>query len=86
MSTSLNQPHYQLSSADNLLGHYTTHVEPFWQQRIHRDQFTGSDNIKVAYAYCLQPNAVASIVISPGRTESYLKYQEFIYDLYHNGC
>jgi lysophospholipase len=45
----------------------------------------GKASVALAYAYTIPPDAKASIVISSGRIESLLKYQEVIYDLYHNG-
>ena len=43
------------------------------------------DNIALAYAYIEHPQSHKAIVISNGRVESYLKYQELIFDLYHQG-
>lgn len=38
----------------------------------------------IAYAYCIPENAKAAIVISNGRIESYLKYQELLWELNQN--
>lgn len=76
---------YTLSSADNIKQHYQENILPFWQQKVQTCEFQSSDNTTLAYAYCINPHAKATIVLSPGRTEGYLKYQEFFYDLYQNG-
>ena len=50
--------------------------------------FLGRSDIKIAYEIFLQkkPNEKQdAIVIVSGRTESYVKYDELIYDLYQNG-
>ena len=46
--------------------------------------FTTKDDKKIAYKVFLIKNAKANIVISSGRTESMIKYQELIYDLNAN--
>ena len=76
---------YTLSSAENIEQHHQDNILPFWQEKVQTSQFSSLDNTTIAYAYCIAPNAKATIVLSPGRTEGYLKYQEFFYDLYQNG-
>ncbi len=47
-----------------------------------------ADGLKIAYVKFLQPDQATekgAIVIATGRTESYLKYDEVAYDLWHNG-
>ncbi len=39
------------------------------------------DGINVKYAKFIKKNAVANVVVSNGRTESYIKYAELVYDL-----
>jgi lysophospholipase len=43
--------------------------------------FVGVDNVKIEYKIFKHPKEIATIVISSGRTESYIKYKELIYDL-----
>lgn len=76
---------YKLSSEQSLEQQYNDAILPFWQQIVQEQRFHSDDEIDIAYAYCLHPEAKATIVLSPGRTEGYLKYKEFFYDMYQNG-
>ncbi len=76
---------YKLTSEKDLEHAYGAKILPFWQNKVQQLSFQSDDNIRINYCYCICPNAVATVVLAPGRTESYVKYQEFIYDLYQNG-
>lgn len=57
----------------------------FWQQGCF-NSFSGVDNVVIHYAQFIQQQAdCPTIIISPGRCESYLKYQELCFDLYQQG-
>ncbi|MCE9680450.1 alpha/beta fold hydrolase [Shewanella sp. AS1] len=56
----------------------------FWQKVIHSSLIT-PDKTSLAYCYIRQSQPGPAIVISSGRVESYLKYQELIFDLYQQG-
>lgn len=57
----------------------------FWNKGLF-DSFEGVNNVKIHYAKFTQNHAkAASIVVVPGRCESYLKYQELAFDLYQLG-
>ncbi|WP_421133403.1 alpha/beta fold hydrolase [Alteromonas sp. A079] len=73
------------TSENNLASAFAEHINPFWGQHVTEGSFTGKEHVSVRYAFCIPENAKATIVISSGRIESYLKYKEFIYDLYVNG-
>ena len=60
-------------------------LEPFWHQNAFTSFFINSQNLEIHYAYVLAENAKASIVISPGRVEGYLKYKELIFDFVEQG-
>ncbi len=60
-------------------------VEPFWQTHGVTGELTGVDGIRIAYGLLVHPNPKGSVVISSGRIETYLKYQEVAYDLYQQG-
>jgi len=55
-----------------------------WERRI-EGEFLGVDEISIKYVSILNENEKGAIVISSGRTESYIKYKEFIYDLGKQG-
>lgn len=62
----------------------TPEQQKCWQQVSHH-KFTAADGVAIAYCQLLQDDRKKAIVISNGRIESYLKYQETIYDLYQQG-
>ncbi|WDT86537.1 alpha/beta fold hydrolase [Alteromonas sp. 009811495] len=76
---------WTFTSEHNLATTFATQINPFWRDNVTEGAFTGKDDINVRYAYCVPESPKSTIVISSGRIESYLKYKEFIYDLYQNG-
>ncbi|WP_340622086.1 lysophospholipase L2 [Xenorhabdus siamensis] len=56
----------------------------FWNTRNERE-FIGVDNIPIRYVSFCSPHHDKTLVISPGRSESYVKYSEVAYDFYHLG-
>ena len=74
-----------MSKESDLARAYSQDIQPFWQQSVKQGCFIGIENIDIAYAYVLHPQAIGSIVISSGRIESYIKYKELVYELYQNG-
>lgn len=60
-------------------------IEPFWQSHVQTKEFLGGDNVPIKYAKLINENADKLIVISPGRTEGYIKYKELAYDLFQQG-
>ncbi|PHM44548.1 lysophospholipase L2 [Xenorhabdus mauleonii] len=56
----------------------------FWQTREER-QFIGVDDVPIHYVSFCAPHHDKILVISPGRSESYVKYPEVAYDFYHLG-
>lgn len=78
VSTSNFTQEYELSNR------YNKEIAQFWQLgEFHA--FTGINNTRINYAAFRQQEHSRSLIISPGRCESYLKYKELIYDLYQNG-
>ena len=75
---------YHFTTHDELDKKYDSLISPyFYKHKLHF--FITPDNIKIAYKNFLVKNAKATIVISSGRTEGMVKYQELIYDLNKNG-
>jgi lysophospholipase len=75
---------YKFTTQKELQKEYDSHISPyFYKHKLHF--FTTPDNIKIAYKIFLVKNSKGTIVISSGRTEGMVKYQELIYDLNTNG-
>lgn len=64
---------------------YQDHIVPFWRDKVVNGYFSGKDNIQIAYAFVIHPNAKGSIAISSGRIETLLKYKELVFNLYNAG-
>lgn len=60
-------------------------VLPFWESQVQTSHFISPDNQHIHYAFAIPNDAHHSIVISPGRTEGYAKYQELTYELFQLG-
>jgi lysophospholipase len=58
----------------------SSEISDFWQTGKFAS-FQGIDNKRVNYAAFITNNKASSLVISPGRSESYLKYKELAFDL-----
>ena len=56
----------------------------FWRQR-EEAEFTGVDDIPVRFVRFHAADHDRVIVVCPGRIESYVKYAELAYDLFHLG-
>ena len=75
---------YKITSEQVLKETYFTKISPyFYEHKL--NYFKAFDGLKIAYRIFKVPHAKAIIVISSGRTEGMLKYQELIYDLNQNG-
>jgi len=61
-----------------------TAIELFWQS-VTQASFKTADNINIVYAVNFKRSEKPYIVIVPGRSESYLKYQELAFDLDNQG-
>lgn len=56
----------------------------FWRQR-EECEFIGVENVPIRYVRFTSPQHDKIILIVPGRIESYVKYPELAYDLWHCG-
>ncbi|NQZ25985.1 MAG: alpha/beta fold hydrolase [Colwellia sp.] len=75
----------QFNQEVNLKGKLPEQITTFWQQGLF-NSFLGTDEVSIHYAQFIQQEAERpTIVIVPGRCESYLKYQELTFDLYQQG-
>ena len=65
--------------------HLQDELSCFWNRGIF-DSFSGVNQVSIHYAQFMQKEAgLHTIVVVPGRCESYLKYQELTFDLYSQG-
>lgn len=77
---------YGLIPQTELPERYRREVEPFWSKVGQGGTFTSSvGGLRIAYMTFVNPQEKAAIVISSGRTESYVKYKELVFDLYRLG-
>ena len=75
----------QFMQENQLTSDFSNKIEQFWQQG-HFAHFNAFDQTRINYAQFLHDNEKQeSIVVIPGRSETYLKYQELSYDLYQRG-
>lgn len=77
--------HWQWNSETLFVQTMKETVEPFWQQEVRLGVMQAQDGVKLHYAYAIPANHRGTLVISNGRIESLLKYQEVVYELYQNG-
>ncbi len=69
----------------DLKGKLPKQVSKLWRRGIFKS-FSGISGTKVHYAAILQENSGAPcLIVVPGRSESYLKYQELTFDLHSQG-
>ena len=69
-----------LTTEEQLESRYDNEIRAFWQQGLF-SSFAGIDGIKIRYAQFSRVTNQQCLVIVPGRSEGYLKYQELAYDL-----
>lgn len=56
----------------------------FWRQR-EEGEFAGAGNVPIRYVRFIAPQHSQVILLIPGRIESYVKYPELAWDLFHSG-
>ncbi|PJG58745.1 alpha/beta fold hydrolase [Aeromonas cavernicola] len=76
---------YQLSTEQALPSLYQQTLPDFWTTHAIEGVFAGKEGIAIRYAVLRQPRIERVILIINGRAESYLKYQELAWDLWHQG-
>ena len=72
------------SSERDLKARLETTITTFWSTG-RFDSFQGLDDIRINYASFTESSHQRCIVIVPGRSEGYLKYQELSYELFGQG-
>lgn len=59
-------------------------LEPFWN-KVEKHWFTNERGNRLAYAKVAQAGNDKVVFLVTGRVESYLRYKELIYDIFHEG-
>jgi lysophospholipase len=72
-------------SENNLETDFETVILPFYKNQLQRGEFEGKGGVAISYAKLEIPDERGALVICSGRTESYIKYAEFMYDLRETG-
>ena len=73
------------NTRENAFAAFTTGpLMDFWRGR-EEAEFVGVDRVPVRFVRFSQPAHDRVIVVCPGRIESYVKYAELAYDLFHSG-
>ncbi len=84
IETSSMPNNYNFNQEQQLAQRYQTEIKSFWQQG-EFSSFQGREDIRINYASFQSSENVRCLVIVPGRSESYLKYQELSFDLFQQG-
>jgi lysophospholipase len=69
-----------MDTEQSFLGKYENQVLPFYRSG-HLGEFSGVDGLKIRTVAFEKKNSSGALVILPGKSETYLKYAEFFYDL-----
>lgn len=75
---------YLISNEKQLEQTYAEQIKPLMSSKV-QGSFVGVSGITISYAFLQHPNAKGAVAISTGRIESWVKYQEVMFDLYQNG-
>jgi len=77
----------KFTTEEQLTSRYVGEIAHFWQQG-NFSHFSGVNNVRINYAAFINNNGTMPakcLVISSGRSESYLKYKELSFDLFNHG-
>lgn len=76
---------YHLTMEGELETAFEGEIEGYWRTYGKEGVFVGADGIEIQYMTFVRPDERGALVIVNGRTESYIKYKELIYDLGKQG-
>jgi len=77
-------PQSAIFTKESQLNEVNSTIESFWQEGTF-SHFAGVDNVAINFAEFNSPNHKKCLIISPGRSEAYLKYKELSYDFFQLG-
>lgn len=81
---SMSRESVAITTEAQLVEIYNTEINQFWQSGTF-SSFAGVNQADIHYAQFQSSNNQHCVIIVPGRTESYLKYQELSFDLFNLG-
>jgi len=64
---------------------FDTELQEFWQTDVESMQLSGVDSCPLHVSYCIPEKSTQLVLISPGRIEAALKYQELVWELAQAG-
>ncbi|WP_392340045.1 alpha/beta fold hydrolase [Moritella marina] len=76
---------YNLTTESQLANRYHDDIAQFWDATLIEDTLQGVDNVTLRYASAVTNITGPAIVLLGGRSESYQKFRELIYDLCQQG-
>lgn len=76
---------YNLITEDIFDRAYQSEIVKYWDDYGKDGNFSGIDGVEIKYKTFIRNDEKGAIVISSGRTEGYIKYQELVYDLGKQG-
>ncbi|AEJ01322.1 alpha/beta hydrolase fold containing protein [Nitrosomonas sp. Is79A3] len=76
---------YNLITEDIFDKAYQSEIVKYWDGYGKNGNFSGIDGVEIKYKTFIRNDEKGAIVISSGRTEGYIKYQELVYDLGKQG-
>lgn len=82
--TTLNTTQRPADDSEQWLHFYQQHIGPFWQG-VQTRHFMTKDGLKLHWCYYKVTEQAPLVVISPGRIEAAVKYQEVIWELAQAG-
>ncbi|MEX1221753.1 MAG: alpha/beta fold hydrolase [Idiomarina sp.] len=60
---------------------FRDHVQTFWHQHCEEVSFVGEDKLQLNAVFCVPAASTQVVVVSPGRIEAAMKYQEFVWEM-----
>lgn len=72
---------YRLIRESEFERRFDGEIVPHWERHVKRGRLQAADGVSIAYVAAEVVDEAGAIVIVSGRTESFVKYQELVYDL-----
>jgi lysophospholipase len=73
------------ASLENFANKFNKVIRPFFEKNGKRGSFLGKENKRIAFVTFIQNGAKGDVYVFSGQGESYIKYMEFVFDMYRSG-